>query len=217
MRKFLLILSLVFSTSIISQTNDLTIQYEGTIQTKATDTKVASTSSYTSTQYLSKGKKLVVDIRPNLKSTVLTGNGNITAFLEYTLSTGKTYKSFAKKDLKELKNMPDIKKNYSPLVYTKEKKTILGYACTKVTLMRKDSTGNTYTIYGWLSDKLKVQDEDTLFNGDYGFHTKQMILEIEGEDDKKITHIIASAVSTKPIAKAVFNISTVGYTQIHAH
>lgn len=209
MKRILLFISLFFCSIAYSQLNDLTVHYTGTDYKKATGKKVASQTNYTISNYISKGKRLTISTYPNFELKRLIENNHLLILTE--TRNQKYFKDTIISDSTKVKHQS---KKYGPLIYTNEKKTILGYSCTKVTLTKQELNGDSTLLTGWITDNLSTQFGFLPAFSDFEIPNKRIMVELEWEDARGANKIIATEISTKPIPASIFILSTKGYKEI---
>lgn len=99
------------------------------------------------------------------------------------------------------------------IVFTKEKKKILGYDCTKAltTLVGKGGRFTALTI--WYTDKIQGGAGLGIINADVVSKLPDMVLEVTMTQGNLRSTLKATDISTKPVPEAIFNPSTSGYTE----
>lgn len=110
---------------------------------------------------------------------------------------------------------PEIKvKGVDPVVtITNEKKKILGYDCVKAIITTKDKSGANTSTTVWYTDKIVTAAPTGFVNMDAMQKLKGLPLEINVNQGPLQSKIAASEISLKPVADAVFILSTAGYTE----
>lgn len=99
------------------------------------------------------------------------------------------------------------------IVFTKEKKKILNYDCTKalVTITGKNGSSSALTI--WYTDKIQGGDGLGIINTDVVSQLPGMVLEVNMTQRSLRSTLKATDISLKPVPEAIFNPSTSGYTE----
>lgn len=105
-------------------------------------------------------------------------------------------------------------KNPEPVItVTGETKKILGYDCAKAVITTKDKSGTTVNTTIWYTGKIVTAAPTGFVNTDAMQKLKGLPLEINVSQGPLQSRITASEISVKPVADAVFMVSTAGYTE----
>jgi hypothetical protein len=101
------------------------------------------------------------------------------------------------------------------LVFTTSagKRKILGYDCTKLVVTDKDNRGNTTTLTVWYTDKIICSAATGFISDEIAKKIKGLPLEINIDKGAIKSKITATELSVRPVADAVFALSTTGYTE----
>lgn len=103
--------------------------------------------------------------------------------------------------------------SHPTIVFTKEKKKILSYDCTKalVTLTGKGGRSSALTI--WFTEKIQGGAGLGIINAEVVSKLPGMALEVNMTQGNLRSTLKATDISTKPVPEAIFNPSTSGYTE----
>jgi hypothetical protein len=129
------------------------------------------------------------------------------------LMDGASEKIFTRTSPDEPKRISPPKTNEPVVTITNEKKKILGYDCTKVIVTDKDSKNNVATVTIWYTDKIVTSASIGFISEEVAKKIKGLPLEINIDKGPIKSKITATELSIKPLADAVFVLSTAGYTE----
>jgi len=187
-------------TKIIS---DCTIDYTVSVEDASANPSVAKAMAGTHKTLYIKGSKSRTDLEtPSFRQSMIYDSKTDSTVILRELGNNK-YISFLDADKRKEKN-----KKYEGIQFTKtnEKKTILGYECTKVVANFGDSS--TYDVYYTTSIVPSTTGYEYQFRDLPGF-----VLEYEAEFEHgktKVTYT-ASKISLVPVPVAKFDIPKTGY------
>jgi GLPGLI family protein len=131
-----------------------------------------------------------------------------------TLSESMGQKQFYK--LKKADMEAEAKKHSDPkITYTDEKKTIAGYECKKAIVENKNEKGETSKEDVWYTEQIQSASAG---NGRMGHNPfkglKGAPLEFTLRQGQFKMQMVATNVSTSPVADSKFVVNTEGYTEI---
>jgi GLPGLI family protein len=211
MKKRLSIFALLIWVSSNAQIREGMVKYSMKLDSK--DEMANQLLSNTSvTVYFKNEKSLVVMTTLAYSMKSLTDASGV-----LTLMDGAGQKTYFKKTKEEIakdkagKKIPDPK-----ITFTKEKKKILGYDCTKVIINQPDISGKIPKggeIVIWHTDKILSHAATGPLSSEAAAVLKGMALEIDMQQGEIKSRMTASEISTKPVGEAIFNLSTAGFTE----
>lgn len=161
-----------------------------------------------------KGDKTKAEITGMMGTQIILFDGKMHTFLSDAMGNKSGYTATKEEMDAAAKDDKDPKPKVE---YTKEKKTIAGYECTKATITSTGKDKQEHVIIAWVTDKIihdtnKNKRGGGMMNlGDLkGYPLEMEMRQSQQGMDMKIT-ITASDVSTKPVDDGVFIVSTEGY------
>ncbi|MGI8635570.1 MAG: DUF4412 domain-containing protein [Segetibacter sp.] len=187
-------------TKIIS---DCTVNYQVAVEDAKDDPAVAKSMAATSKVVYIKGTKSRTDLEtPNYKQIMIYDSKTDSTIILRELGNSK-YISYLDGNLRKEKN-----KKYEQIQFTNtnEKKTILGYDCTKVIAKLFDET--TYEVYYTTSIIPSTTGYEYQFRDLPGF-----VLEYEAEFERGKTKVkfTATKITLIPVPVAKFDVPKTGY------
>ena len=203
----ILVLTLpIFTSSFAQETkiiSDCTVNYEVTVEDTKADPSVAKSMSATSKVVYIKGTKSRTDLEtPSFKQTMIYDSKSDSTIILRELGNSK-YISYLDGNMRKEKN-----KKYEGIQFTNtnDKKTILGYDCTKV--IAKLADGTTYEVFYTTSIIPSTTGYEYQFRDLPGF-----VLEYEAEFERGKTKVkfTASKITLIPVPVAKFDVPKTGY------
>jgi GLPGLI family protein len=211
MKKIFVLMGLIVSACVCAQVKEGFVKYTMTIEgTAGTDMAKAMLGNSTITIYFKNGKSLTDMKNPIFNTKTLLDNNGLLMLME-----GANQKFYTRKTKAEIDQEKAMKKNVVPsILFTQEKKKILGYDCVKATMTMSAINGKIPRMTMWYTDKIAnlptaigPVDENMMSK------LKGMVLEIDLAQGNVNSKMVATEVSSKPVSDAVFNVSTAGYTE----
>lgn len=201
------ILLTVISITAISQENkkffDCTVTYDVTVQDEHADAQIIKSLNGSTKMLYLKGPKSRTDfLTPNFRQTTIYDNRTDTTVV--LIEQGNTkYISYLDAKKRQAQNQKFEGIAFSP---TSDRKTILGYNCTKVVATLAD--GATYNVYYTPALIPSNKTYEVQFKDLPGF-----VLEYEASTENGKTKIkyTATQISFNPVPAARFDVPTSGY------
>ncbi len=123
-------------------------------------------------------------------------------------------KTFTRSSKPEADKQKNKSVNSGPaIVFTKEKKKILGYDCTKALVTMAGKGGRATSLMIWYTDKIQGGAGLGIISADVVSKLPGMVLEVNMTQGTLRSTLKATEISTKPVPEAIFNPSTSGYTE----
>jgi hypothetical protein len=129
------------------------------------------------------------------------------------LMDGTGEKIFTKMDTDGMKRILPGRTYELVLRTSVEKKKIFGYDCTKLVITDKNNRGNTTILTVWYTDKIICSAATGFISEEIARKIKGLPLEINIDKGAIKSKITATELSVKPVADAIFVLSTAGYTE----
>jgi hypothetical protein len=207
MRKLLVLFVLALCTSVQAQVKEGYIRFKMELTGGPGDDMGSLLGNASMTIYFKNEKSLTDMASPVYSMKTLTDSKGVLMVME---TIGQ--KSFTRKTNEELEK--EKPKGYDPqVIITKEKKKILSYDCTKALIITKDNKDKTSTTVMWYTDKIRCAAIAGITNIEVLNKIKGTPLQIEIDRGPVKSKITATEISVKPVADAVFVLSTAGYTE----
>lgn len=210
MKKLFFVLLLSMSTLAHAQLQEGTIKFSMSIE-GGDDGGMASTmmGGSTITLYFKKEKSLTEMVSQLYNMRTLADSKSTLVLMD---AMGQ--KSFSRKNNPVADKVKTPAKDNGPAItYTKEKKKILGYECSKAIVLLKDTKAKGGQIIVWVTEKIQPNTGLGLISADILSRFKGMVLEVEMIQGAMKTKMVAKEISVKPLADAVFVLSTAGYAE----
>lgn len=203
------ILSFLFTVAVKAQVKEGMIHFNMDIEMDASKGMNPMSGATDVTLWFKNGKTLTEMITP-LYSMKTLSEGNSTLVLMDAMGQKSFFRKTTRDDTKKKQSaFPD-----PAVTYTKEKKKILGYECTKALISIGTPKAGTMTMHAWITDKLSLKNPAIgPLNEEMLAKFKGTCLEIQMEQKGIKTKMTATEISTKPVPDKVFQLSTSGYTE----
>ncbi len=208
--KKLLFISLVFLfIKADAQLTEGTVKFVIKVDGNQQDISAQMLSNTSITIYFKKEKALMDMHTMAYTMRTVTDNNGILLLMD---AAGQKF--YSKKSKEDIAKDKATGKSPDPVVtFTHETKKILGYDCKKVYLTVQGNRGVLNKMTIWSTDKIKNVPGLGPVNAEVLSKLKGMALEVEMEQSGIKSRLIATEISTKPLADAVFLLSTNGYTE----
>lgn len=209
MKKTLLFLTLAICFQLRAQIKEGTVKYAMKVDGNNTDIGSQILGSTTFTIYFKNDKALMEMGTPAYTMRTLTDNTGVLMLMD---AAGQKF--FTRRTRADLEAAKKNKKAPDPVItYSKEKKKILGYDCTKATVSITGGKGKAYQMILWHTDKIRNIPGVGPINGELLENLKGMALELEMEQGGVKSRMTATEVSTRPLPDRLFTLSTTGYLE----
>lgn len=208
MKKIFLLTTVILSIAVQAQLKEGYVKYKMELIGAPASGLASSILPNTSmTIYFKSDRSLTETVTAMYIMRVLTDSKGTMMLMD-----GAGEKMYSRKTKEELeKEKP--KNNAPQVVITKEKKKILGYDCTKAIMTMKNGKGKESNTIIWFTEKIQAFAVAGLINPDALANLKGMPLEVEVDQGTIRSRMTATEVSVKPVADAVFSLSTSGYVE----
>ncbi|MES2004746.1 MAG: hypothetical protein V4450_09510 [Bacteroidota bacterium] len=209
MKKIVVLAAILFSVQLQAQIKEGFAKFAMDIEGENSGMASAIMANSTLTLYF-KNEKSLAEIVSQMYSMKTFTDSKGTLVLMDAMGQKTFYRStLADKEKKNNKEAEPV------ILYTKETKKILGYDCSKALVTNKDASGKgSQVITVWYTDKIQTNTGLGLISPEILAKFKGMVLEAEMARGPVKTKITAKQISVKPVADAVFAVSTNGYTEI---
>ena len=211
MKKLFVLIAFIIATNINAQIREGIVRYNLLLENPSSKSANPMLGNSETIIYFKNGKILSEIITKAYTMKALSDDKGMLILMDVVTGT----KFFTMKTKAEIDKEKIQKKIQEPTVeYTKEKKVIIGYECTKAFISFKDSHGKDMKITVWYTEKIKnFPGSGGIVDPDMLIKLKGMALEVDillGGLKGKMT---VNNISTKPVPNAVFTLSTAGYTE----
>lgn len=186
-----------------------TVKFAMKVDGNQQDIAAQMLSNTTVTIYFKKEKALMDMNTPAYHMQTLTDNNGILLLMD---AAGQKF--FSRKTKEDLAKDKANGKSPDPLIsYTNETKKILGYDCKKAYITVQGNRGMLNKMTIWSTDKIKNIPGLGPVNAEALSKLKGMALEVEMEQGGMKSKMTAIEISLKPLADAMFAVSTNGYME----
>lgn len=210
MKKLIVILGTIFISQLQAQVKEGFVKYNMEIGSDASKGMNPMSGNTDVIIYFKNEKTLMEMITPiYTMKTLMDEKGSI------ILMDGAGQKFFIRKTRDEMLKEKASKKMIEPvIVFTNEKKKILGYDCTKATITIDNGRGGKSTMTGWHTDKIHTGGATMGFlDAEVAAKFKGMLLEVDRKQGSISTKMTATEISMKPVPDSKFVLSTAGYVE----
>lgn len=212
MKKILFYVLLFIVTGLHAQLKEGYIRYAMKMDAKGSELSQQLFGLTETKMYFKNGKSLSVTSTPLTTMKVLNDEKGM-----LMLTEAGDYKIFVRKSRAELdqakKKSMESKKAQIDIVYTQEKKTILGYPCTKAIITSAGAPGKDNKFIVWFTEKISNAQGITQNYSDALTKLKGMPLEFDMDKNGTKIQMTVKEISSKPVPDATFVLSTAGYTE----
>ncbi len=205
----IVLVALVLSLQGLAQVKEGFVKYKTTIAGGEGNEMLSTIGSSSSMSIYFKNERSLTEMSTPLYSIRTLKDGKETLML----MDGTGEKIFTKTVDDGMKRIPPARIYEPVFTTTHEKKKILGYDCIKIIITDKDNRGNTSTLTIWYTDKISCSASTGFINEEFSKKIKGLPLEIQVNKGAIKSTITATELSVKPVADAVFVLSTAGYTE----
>ncbi len=210
MKKLCIVLLLMLSIQLQAQIKEGSIKFSMSVE-GGDDGGMANAmmSGSTITLYFKKEKTLAEMVSQLYNMRTLTDSKSTLVLMD---AMGQ--KLFSRKNNTAPDKSTSTAKETGPAItYTKEKKKILGFDCSKAIVEVKNNKSKGSQIIAWFTEKIQSNSGLGLISPEILASLKGMVLEIEMTQGAIKTKMVAKEISVKPVPDAVFALSTAGYTE----
>ncbi len=210
MNKLLVFIALPLITTTNAQVTEGVVKYTIKIEGNTAGRVNPMTGNTQLTLSFKKDKSLSEMTTPVFKVRSLNDGKNLLILTDIAGQKFYMRKTKAEGDIENT-----AKKRPDPVVeYTKEKKIILGYVCTKVMINLVNAKKKPIAMTAWYTDKIRnIPGLNGPGNVDMLTNLKGMVLEADMADGPAKVKMIATEISVKPVPDVVFAVSTAGYLE----
>lgn len=188
-----------------AQINEGTVKYAMKVDGNQQDIAAQMLTNTSVIIYFKKEKALMDMNTPAYHMRTLTDNTGVLMLMD--AMGQKFYTRKSKEDIAKGKT-PD------PVIsLTNETKKIAGFDCKKAFITVTGNKGTVVKMAIWTTDKIRNVSGVGPVNAEALSKVKGMALEVDMEQGGIKTRMMATEISTKPVADAVFVVSTNGFTE----
>ena len=188
-----------------AQINECTVKYVMKVDGDQENIAAQMLINTSVTIYYKKEKALMDMTTPAYHMKTLTDNTGVLMLMD---AIGQKFYTRKSKE--------DIAKGKTPdpvISLTNETKKIVGYDCKKAFITVTGNKGTVVKMAIWTTDKIQNVSGIGPVNAEALAKVKGMALEVDMEQGGIKTRMVATEISTKPLADAVFVVSTNGFTE----
>jgi len=208
-RLFFLLGLLIYTTLVQAQIREGLVKYKMTVEGDGSGMANPLLSNSAVNVYFKQDRTVMEMASPLYNMRIISDSKNVLVLMD-----AMSQKRFTRSSRAEADKQKNKAGSSGPRIeFTKEKKKILGYDCTKAlaTLVGKGSRSSALTI--WYTDKIQGGAGLGIINADVVSKLPGMVLEVTMTQGNLRSTLKATDISTKPIPEAIFNPSTSGYTE----
>jgi GLPGLI family protein len=214
MKKYLVCISLFLASQMYAQVKEGFIRYSMKMDKKGADELFNQMMGLSETKmYFKKGKSLAITTTPLTTMRILNDEKGLlmlTEAGEHKIFMRKTRQEIEQARLRRLEKMP---KSRVSIVYTNEKKKILGYDCTKAVIQYPDAHEKENKFIVWYTTAIDNPPNPNQAYPDELARIKGLPLEFDMEKNGMKMQMTVKEISLKPVPDAVFVLSTAGYIE----
>jgi len=212
MKKLFVIIAFTIAIHVNAQVREGTISYNLLLENSSSKAANPMMGNSESIIYFKNGKTLSKIITKAYTMKVLSDDNGMVV-LSDVVSGKKIFSRKSKAEIDKVRNQKNIQQ--PKVEYTKKKKMIMGYECTKAFISFKDPRGKDMKMTVWYTEKIKnFPGSGGIVDPDMLLKLKGMALEMDMEQGPIKMKMTVKNISTKPVPDAVFALSTVGYTEM---
>jgi len=209
MKKILVLLIFCFCIKAEAQITEATVKFAMKAEGNQQDIAAQMLNNTRVTVYFKKEKALMEMSTPAYSMRTLTDNNGILLLMD---AGGQKF--YSRKTKEDIARDKASGKSAEPLIsFTNETKKILGYDCKKVNLTATSNRGSVMKFVVWSTDKIRNVPGLGPVNAEALSKLKGMALEVDMDQAGVKTQMTATEISLKPLADAVFAVSTNGYAE----
>lgn len=210
MKRFFFLLGLLISTTLLqAQIREGLVKYSMTVEGDESGMANPLLGNSSVNVYFKQDRTVMEMVSPLYNMRTISDSKNVLVLMDAMGQKSFTRSSKAEADKQKSK----AGTSHPTIVFTKEKKKILGYDCTKAltTLVGKGGRSTSLTI--WFTEKIQGGAGLGIINAEVVSKLPGMALEVNMTQGNLRSTLKATDISTKPIPEAIFNPSTSGYTE----
>ncbi len=208
-RLFFLLGLLLFTTMLQAQLREGLVKYSMTVEGDESGFANPLLGNSSVNVYFKQERTLMEMASPLYNMKTISDSKNVLILMD---AMGQ--KTFTRSSKAEADKQKNKSANSAPaIVFTKEKKKILGYDCTKALVTMAGKGGRSTGLTIWYTDKIQGGAGLGIINADVVSKLPGMVLEVNMTQGTLRSTLKATEISTKPVPEAIFNPSTSGYTE----
>ena len=208
-RLFCLLILLLSSTLVQAQIREGLVKYNMTVEGDESGMANPLLGNSAVNVYFRQDKTVMEMASPIYNMKTISDSKNVLILMDAMGQKSFTRSSKAEADKQKSKSGTSGPK----IEFTKEKKKILGYDCTKALATLAGKGGRSTGLIIWYTDKIQGGAGLGIINADVVSKLPGMVLEVTMTQGNLRSTLKATDISTKPIPEAIFNPSTSGYTE----